>query len=132
MIILTIHADYFWFKPVKATKIAERNDAVREAEAENCLVVFVAVEPGDDEKVEKAVEEIKKVAATVKPTSVVIYPYAHLSRNLAAPEVALKVLKAIEEKLRAEIPVIRAPFGWYKAFKLHAKGHPLAELSRRI
>ena len=26
----------------------------------------------------------------------------------------------------------RSPFGWYKAFKLSCKGHPLSELAREI
>jgi threonyl-tRNA synthetase len=30
------------------------------------------------------------------------------------------------------VEVSRAPFGWYKAFKISCKGHPLSELSREI
>jgi threonyl-tRNA synthetase len=41
-------------------------------------------------------------------------------------------LKEIEEKLKGEFDVHRAPFGWYKAFKISCKGHPLSELSRSI
>jgi len=28
--------------------------------------------------------------------------------------------------------VKRSPFGWYKAFTISCKGHPLSELSREI
>jgi threonyl-tRNA synthetase len=39
----------------------------------------------------------------------------------------------LEEQLDAVgFSVKRAPFGWYKAFKLHCKGHPLSELSKTI
>ena len=38
----------------------------------------------------------------------------------------------IEEKLKEKFNVGRAPFGWYKSFKISCKGHPLSELSREI
>ncbi|MEM1714140.1 MAG: threonine--tRNA ligase, partial [Desulfurococcaceae archaeon] len=31
-----------------------------------------------------------------------------------------------------QVPVYKAPFGWYKSFKLECYGHPLSELSRTI
>jgi len=37
----------------------------------------------------------------------------------------------MEEKL-SDFEVYRAPFGWYKAFKISCKGHPLSELSREF
>jgi threonyl-tRNA synthetase len=37
----------------------------------------------------------------------------------------------LEARLKEmEVEVVRAPFGWYKAFRLSCKGHPLSELSR--
>jgi threonyl-tRNA synthetase len=45
----------------------------------------------------------------------------------------LAVLKGIEGSLKNEkLQVYRAPFGWYKAFNIRCKGHPLSELSRSI
>jgi threonyl-tRNA synthetase len=41
-------------------------------------------------------------------------------------------LKDLELKLKTEYEVKRAPFGYYKAFKVSCKGHPLSELSRSI
>jgi len=39
----------------------------------------------------------------------------------------------IENELKQkDLNVKRAPFGWYKAFKISCKGHPLSELSREI
>ncbi|HEC72533.1 MAG TPA: threonine--tRNA ligase [Thermoplasmatales archaeon] len=62
-----------------------------------------------------------------------LYPYAHLSSNLASPKKAQEILVEIEYKLRNEnFNVKRSPFGWYKAFKISCKGHPLSELSREI
>lgn len=106
-------------------------------EAREALVVFYTVEEGDgagiDTLVQKAVDSISGVQAQVKAERLVIYPYAHLSNHLAKPDVAReageKLFKAVE---RIGIPVLAAPFGYYKAFSLKAKGHPLAELSRTL
>jgi hypothetical protein len=43
------------------------------------------------------------------------------------------VLHQIEYELKNKnFNVKRAPFGWYKSFKISCKGHPLSELSREI
>ena len=44
----------------------------------------------------------------------------------------MQVLKGIEASLSGKYEVKRAPFGWYKAFTVSCKGHPLSELSRSI
>src|SRR5207249_9455274 len=62
-----------------------------------------------------------------------IYPYAHLSTDLAGREPAISTLKILEQKLAEKgYEVSRSPFGWYKSFTITAKGHPLSELSRTI
>ncbi len=137
MKMLLIHADYLEFEAKEKTKIAEETDILN-GRMEECLVAFIAVEKKDDEEnpqsvVNKAVEEIEKLANNLKVNNIVVYPYAHLSKNLSSPKIALEVLKDIEKKLRENnYNVLRAPFGWYKAFKLSCKGHPLSELSREI
>jgi len=117
----------------KATKIAEKIDEDQKSKSiEEPLVVFTAVEKGDDEDVvDKAVKEIRDTAEKVGAKRVVIYPYAHLSSNLSSPDLAVKLLKLMEAKL-LDFEVYRAPFGWYKAFRISCKGHPLSELSREI
>ncbi len=133
MKLLLIHADYMEYEVKKATKIAEEVSEEQKArKVEEPLVVFTAVEKGDSEKtVEKAVEEIKKVAEKVGAKKIVLYPYAHLSSNLSSPDTAVKLLKMMESKL-SDFEVYRAPFGWYKSFRISCKGHPLSELSREI
>jgi len=62
-----------------------------------------------------------------------VYPYAHLSSNLASPKKAQEILIEMEYELKQKnFNVKRSPFGWYKAFKISCKGHPLSELSREI
>jgi threonyl-tRNA synthetase len=86
--------------------------------------------------VEKIVEEFVKnivdIAKQVKTKNVVLYPYAHLSSNLASPELAVKVLDEAEKALNKNFNLVRAPFGYYKEFEMKVKGHPLSELSREI
>lgn len=139
MKILSLHCDYIKFKPVKpALKTPEElsADAKKEKEVKEPLVIFTAVEKGDSPaSADLLVENIKDIARQVKAKTIVLYPYAHLSPNLALPDVAIRVMKDAECKLKKQkekFKVIRAPFGYYKEFELRCKGHPLAELSRSI
>jgi len=135
--LLLIHAREFKYR-VTAPALSEYEEVSEvnaETKFENALVVFTTIEYGDKEQVvEKAVNELKSVIEQIKPSSVVIYPYAHLSPELAPPHKALELLKLFEDRARSslDIPVARAPFGWYKEFTLNCYGHPLSELSKTI
>ena len=131
MRLLLIHADYIEYEVKEKTKIAEDFEG-RGDRVDDVLVVFTSVEKGDNEEVvKKAAEEIKDVAGKVGAEKVLIYPYAHLSSNLADSETAISLLRALEAELK-DFKVKRAPFGWYKAFRISCKGHPLSELSKEI
>jgi len=130
--ILQLHSNFIEFKPIKK-EIAMAEKADEKAQKfEDIVVLFVAVEAGDDEKVaKKAIEEIKLNLEKMKANRVLIYPYAHLSSNLAKPSDALNVLKIMEKHAKASgLETYRAPFGWNKQFTISIKGHPLAEQSR--
>ncbi len=131
MKLLLIHADYMEYEVKKKTKLAEPFDGKGER-VEEVLVAFTSVEKGDDEEIaKKAAAEIREVARKVGAERIMIYPYAHLSSNLADADTAVTLLKLIESEL-SDFEVHRSPFGWYKAFKISCKGHPLSELSREI
>ncbi len=138
MKLLSLHCDYIKFKPVqKALKEPEKisEQEKKEKAVKEALVIFTAVEKGDNENsVKLLVENIKDIANQVKCKTIVLYPYAHLSSQLAIPDVAIKILKEAEAELKKDkkFSVVRAPFGYYKEFELRCKGHPLAELSREI
>ncbi len=138
MRMLLIHSDYLKYQTKSKTRIAEEiDDDKKHGEYNESLVAFTAVEKEDEENIElaikNAVKEIIDVYSKVKAENIVIYPYAHLSSSLSAPDVAKKILKGIEESVKAEgIEVSRVPFGWYKSFEVSCKGHPLSELSRTI
>ena len=138
MRILLIHSDYLNYNVKNKTPVAEDiEEAKKEGSFDDSLVVFTAVEKDDENNpegiVKNLVSEVKKTNDQVKAENIVLYPYAHLSSSLSSPKVAVQILKDAEEALLAEdFNVKRVPFGWYKAFEISCKGHPLSELSRTI
>ncbi|MCK9568009.1 threonine--tRNA ligase [Candidatus Pacearchaeota archaeon] len=138
MKILLLHTDYIRFKPLKKAlkNVAELSAKEKEGEEiKEALVVLSAVEKSDSDIKKVAGEVVKNVedvAKQVGAKNIVLYPYAHLSSDLASPEIAIKVLDEPEKELKKNFKVSRAPFGYYKEFELKVKGHPLSELSREI
>lgn len=138
MRILLIHSDYLNYNVKNKTPVAEDiEEAKKEGSFDDSLVVFTAVEKDDENNpegiVKNLVSEVKKTNDQVKAENIVLYPYAHLSSSLSSPKFAVQILKDAEEALLAEdFNVKRVPFGWYKAFEISCKGHPLSELSRTI
>ena len=139
MKILSLHVDYIKFRPLKKAlksipNLEEKDKS--EKNVKDALAILASVEKSDsdvDSVVKKLVSEVKEIAKQVKTKNIVLYPYAHLSKNLASPEIAMEVLDKAEKMLEKEkFSVSRAPFGYYKEFELKVKGHPLAELSREI
>ncbi len=132
MKILQMHADFIEYTPVKKEIRAAEEIEPRTVREEGIVVLFTAFEGGDDAGVVKqAVSELKEFLAKLGTKRVMVYPFAHLSQNLAPPAEALGLLLQMEkDALGAGLEVRRAPFGWTKALQIKVKGHPLAEMSR--
>ena len=137
MKILLLHSDFIEWEPKKKALKTVEDVEKKPNRVDDVLVVLSAAEK-EDEKNPKGIarrtaEEIINVQQQVKAKNIVVYPYAHLSSDLAKPSSALDILRGIESELKKkDLSVFRAPFGWYKAFSLKCKGHPLAELSKHI
>ncbi|MDA4122614.1 MAG: threonine--tRNA ligase, partial [Thaumarchaeota archaeon] len=132
MRILQQHLDFIEYEP-KEKEISLAEEATKEKRHyDEIVVLFTSVEKGDDDQVaKKAIEGTKEFLGKLKVNRIIIYPYAHLSQDLARPKEALEVLKAMESYAKeAGLETYRAPFGWNKAFQVKVKGHPLAEQSR--
>jgi threonyl-tRNA synthetase len=134
--MLQIHSDGFAYEAKrKALKNAEAvKEKVYKTE-DSCLINFIAAETTDAKDVARAAKEtadmIANAAEEVKEHNIVVYPWVHLSEIPSKPSVALKLLKAVAKDLKERgFSVVRVPFGWYKAFEFHCKGHPLAERSK--
>jgi len=130
MRLLQLHSDFIAYQPIaKEIGEAEENASRSKVRLEELVVTLVAIENGDDESLAYiAVNEIESYLAKLKSHRLLIYPYAHLTSDLAPGDTALKVIMAIEKFAKERIlEVYRAPFGWTKAFEIKVKGHPLAE-----
>ncbi|MGQ9780742.1 MAG: threonine--tRNA ligase [Nitrososphaeria archaeon] len=129
MRILQLHSNFIEYKLVKEEiELAEQTEK-KEFRLDEIVVLFTSVEKGDDERTaESAIDGVKISLANLKVNKIIIYPFSHLSANLASPYEALNVLKKMEAYAREiGIETYRAPFGWNKQFTLSIKGHPLAE-----
>jgi len=132
--ILQLHSDFIEYEPIKK-EIAQAEEVEKKKyRIEEVVVLFTAVEQGDDEATgNNAIDEVKKFLGNLKVNRILIYPYAHLSSNLARPAEALAVVKEMEARAKKlKIETFRAPFGWNKALQIKVKGHPLAEQSKEF
>jgi len=137
MRLLELHCDYAQYavreKAIKGAEEAteEQKKGVR---LENVLVVFTTVEPGDNDSVlNDAANQVQKNFSEVKAKNLLVYPYAHLSHDLAKPVEAVAALNKFYSLCQTFCKTAhKSPFGWYKSFELKCKGHPLSELSKTI
>ncbi len=138
MKLLSLHVDYIKFKPLKKAlrSVAPLSDKEKEGgHVKDALAILTSVEKSDSDVVrvvKELVKNVKEIADQTNVKNIVLYPYAHLSNNLASPEKAVEVLEKAEKELGKDFNVTRAPFGYYKEFEMKVKGHPLSELSREI
>ena len=132
MRILQLHCDSIEYTPTKKEIKSAEEITPETKKFQEVVVAFVAIEEGDDSSVaKKAITEITDSMNKVGCKKLLLYPYAHLSSNLASPSTALSILKEMESSASG-LDVSRAPFGWTKSYKVQVKGHPLAENSKII
>ncbi len=133
MRILQLHCDSIEYTPTKKEiKSAEEIENPQTQRLEEIVVAFVAIEDGDDSSVAKnAISQIKNSMEKIGCKKLLLYPYAHLSSNLAKPSTAMSLLSEMESEA-SDLEVSHSPFGWTKSYKVQVKGHPLAESSKVI
>jgi len=130
MRILQLHCDSIEYTPTKKEIKSAEEIEPKTTRIEEVVVCFIAVEKDDDSSVAtNAMIEIQETMKKVGCNKLLLYPYAHLSSNLASPGTGLKILQEMQESCTG-IEVTHAPFGWTKAFSIQVKGHPLAESSK--
>ena len=130
MRILQLHCDSIEYTPTKKEIKSAEEIEPKSTRIDEVVVCFIAVEKDDDSNIAKnAIIEIQETMKKVGCNKLLLYPYAHLSSDLASPGTGLKILKEMQE-ICTGIEVTHAPFGWTKAFSIQVKGHPLAESSK--
>ena len=132
MRILQLHCDNISYEPTKKEIQSAEEIDPKPVSIDEVVVCFVAVEKADTEDIAKdAISQIQESMKKIGCKKLLLYPYAHLSSDLAAPSTALSMLKLMETQC-IELEVSRAPFGWTKSYNVKVKGHPLAESSKVI
>ena len=135
MRILLLHSDFIEYQPIsKEVQTAEDIPSKSKEKIDEVIVALIAVEKDDDESIiEDVCKELKTYGETIKCDNLLIYPYAHLSSDLATHSKAQELLISIQNNTRDLFKnVNRAPFGWTKSFNIKIKGHPLAEHAKTI
>ena len=132
MRILQLHCDNISYVPTKKEIQSAEEIDPKPVSIDEVVVCFVAVEKDDNEDIAKdATSQIQESMKKIGCQKLLLYPYAHLSSDLASPSTALSLLKLMENQC-SELKVSRAPFGWTKSYNVKVKGHPLAESSKVI
>ena len=132
MKILQLDCDSISYELIKPEASIYEESTEKKVTIDDALVLLVSVEKGDDNSVaDKALEDVAKQMAQLKRKKLVIYPFAHLSRELGEPKGAMALIKYMAERAAAEkLEVRKAPFGWNKKLSVAIKGHPMAEQSK--
>ena len=132
MRILQLHCDSIKYTPTKKEISAAEDIEPKAIHLDEVVVCFVAIEKNDDESIaQNAISQIQDSMKKIGSKKLLLYPYAHLSANLASPKTALSILTHMENNFD-DIEVTHAPFGWTKSYEIKVKGHPLAESSKII
>ena len=130
MRVLLLHSDFIEYQPIsKEVQAAEDIQSKSTKKIDEVIVALIAVEKDDDESIiDDVCKELKTYGEMIKCDNLLIYPYAHLSSDLASHSSAQALLISIENHGRHFFGTVnRAPFGWTKSFNIKVKGHPLAE-----
>jgi len=132
MRILQLHCDSIGYEPTKKEIQSAEEVDPKPVSIDEVVVCFTAIEKDDNEDIAKdAIREVQESMKKIGCSKLLLYPYAHLSSNLASPSTALSLLKIMEDSVDG-LEVSRAPFGWTKSYNIKVKGHPLAESSKVI
>ncbi len=131
MKILQLDVDNITYELVKPEARVHEESSEKRVSVDDAIVMLVSVEKGDDASTAKeAMRDVAAFMAKQGRKKLVIYPFAHLSKNLLAPEEAQKILKDMLADAPEGVEARKAPFGWNKKLGVSVKGHPLAEMSR--
>ena len=127
MRILHLHCDHVEYTPTKKEIPAAEELQPETVRLSEVLVAFIAVEKGDDDSVaSKAVAQVRQVMERLGCERLLLYPYAHLSADLAPARIALEVIEKMSG-YTSGLETHRSAFGWTKSYSIQVKGHPLAE-----
>lgn len=129
MKVLQLHVDFVEYEPIQIESSVYEDVEKKVYRVDDALLLLISIEKDDSEELaDEVVKDSLDFMDRMKINRLVLYPYAHLSTNLAPPHKALNILKKIREEASSKkIQIYYAPFGWNKRLVISVKGHPLAE-----
>ncbi|MCS7132598.1 MAG: threonine--tRNA ligase [Aigarchaeota archaeon] len=129
MKIMQLHVDYVEYEPIQPEAGIYEEAERKIHRIEEALLLLTSIEKDDDRLLAvKAMDDAAAFMEKLKIPRLVIYPYAHLSTDLAPPTHAMEIFNAMKERARTlGLNFHAAPFGWNKRLVISVKGHPLAE-----
>lgn len=137
MRLLIWHVDSFSAEPTERGRSKIADVEPKTATISDGLVVFAAVEKGDEPDTEgvatRAATAIAEVARQLGARDILLHSFAHLFVELSAPAVARDVLNAVQRGLEGDgYTVSQSAFGWFNRLEMRAKGHPLSRVARQV
>lgn len=132
MRILQLDVDEIEYEPIKPELAKHEPAEKKPIRINDALVMLVSIEKGDGiEEAAKAIDDAYMYMEKMKRKNLVIYPFAHLSSNLASPDDAMSIINKMRENAKEKgIEYHSSAFGWNKRLSMKIKGHPLAEQSK--
>ncbi len=129
--ILELDSDNIKYEAVSPEAEVYEEPEEKSVSVNEALLVMISVEEGDTNEVaDTAIKDIEKFLKQLGRKNVMLYPYAHLSNNLARPKEAMAIINHMYKSISKDFKVYKAPFGWTKKPTFAIKGHPLAEQAR--
>ncbi len=131
MRVLQLDVDRISYQLIKPESSVYEQSEDKSVSIDDAVVMLISIESGDNDDIAaKAVGDTVDYMRKNKRQRLVVYPFAHLSNDLAKPDAAMRLIALMADKARASVEVKKAPFGWNKKLSIDIKGHPLAEQAR--
>ncbi|WP_425483937.1 threonyl-tRNA synthetase editing domain-containing protein [Fodinicola acaciae] len=122
MRILTLECNEFSFACKQRLEFADpvTADENRSGSWDHCLLLLISIETADASKINRAVKAIRRIARNVGTQQLVFNAFAHLSEDLADPEVSSRLLAELVAKMAdsGDWEVSSTPFGWHKELNM--------------
>lgn len=130
MKVLLLDVENIGYEMVKPEASIYEETSEKKVHVVDAVAMMLSVERDDDESIaDRALADVMKFMKQLKRNKLVVYPFAHLSNQLADPKSAMRIIDYIYKSASDDktLVVKKAPFGWNKKLTLEMKGHPLAE-----
>ncbi len=129
--MLQLDVDRIAYQLIKPESSVYEQSEDKSVSIDDAVAMLISIESGDNDGIAaKAVDDTVDYMKKNKRQRLVVYPFAHLSNDLAKPDAAMRLIALMADKARASVEVKKAPFGWNKKLSIDIKGHPLAEQAR--